>query len=115
MRSASHFFRHLVKQYRSSGGIGLENLRNGLPPAETLVAATFFLMTRHAAVRCPLVGRVIAQQLRFLAEHPSETLTPELRAVCAKLAVQWAKGAPGMQHDPSLSCSGNGGGSNQLH
>jgi len=61
-----------------------------------------------------LVGRVIAQQLRFLAEHP-ETLTPELRAVCAKLSVQWAKCEPGMQHAPSRSSSGNGGGSHQLH
>ena len=108
------FFGICSIKYRSSGGVELEILRNRLPPAETLVAATFFLMTRHAAVRCPLVGRVIAQQLRFLAEHP-ETLTPELRAVCAKLSVQWAKGAPGMQHEPSRSSSGNGGGSNQLH
>lgn len=60
-----------------------------LPPPETIVAATLFLMTRHAKVRCPLVGRVIARQLQFLAEHPAE-LAPQLRAVCAKLSAQWA-------------------------
>jgi hypothetical protein len=64
--------------------------RAKLPPPETLVAATFFLMTRHASMRCPLVGRVIACQLQYLADHPSDTLTPQLRAVCAKLSEQWA-------------------------
>ncbi|HVY06802.1 MAG TPA: hypothetical protein VHB46_12565 [Burkholderiales bacterium] len=67
--------------------------RAKLPPPETLVAATFFLMTRHATIRCPLVGRVIARQLQFLADHPSETLTPQLRDVCAKLSVQWTREA----------------------
>lgn len=67
--------------------------RAKLPPPETLVAATFFLMTKHATIRCPLVGRVIARQLQYLADHPSETLTPQLREVCAKLALQWTSDA----------------------
>jgi hypothetical protein len=67
--------------------------RAKFPPPETLVAATFFLMTKHATIRCPLVGRVIARQLQYLADHPSETLTPQLREVCAKLSLQWASDA----------------------
>ena len=67
--------------------------RAKFPPLETLVAATFFLMTKHATIRCPLVGRVIARQLQYLADHPSETLTPQLREVCAKLSQQWASDA----------------------
>ena len=67
--------------------------RAKLPPPETLVAATFFLMTKHATIRCPLVGRVIARQLQYLADHPSETLTPQLREVCAKLSLQWTSDA----------------------
>jgi hypothetical protein len=79
------------------------------------VAATFFLMTRHAAIRCPLVGRVIAQQLQYLAEHPSDTLTPQLRAVCAKLSAQWAKDAAEMERTRTRSSTGHGDGSNLLH
>jgi hypothetical protein len=93
----------------------VEPARNSLPPAETLVAATFFLMTRHAAIRCPLVGRVIAQQLQYLADHPSDTLTPQLRAVCAKLSAHWASDAAEMERTRTRSSTGNGRGSNLLH
>ena len=86
-----------------------------MPPAETLVAATFFLMTRHAAVRCPLVGRIIARQLQYLAKHPSESLTPQLREVCAKLSAQWASDAAEQERAQAMSSSGNGGGANRLH
>jgi hypothetical protein len=88
----------------------MERARNRLPPAETLVAATFFLMTRHAAVRCPLVGRIIARQLQYLAEHPSETLTPQLRDVCAKLSAQWANDAEQLERARAMSSAGNAGG-----
>lgn len=60
-----------------------------LPAPETLLASALFLMTNHARTRCPLVTRMIAQQLLHLAHHPSESVTPQLRAVCEKLAGQW--------------------------
>lgn len=69
-----------------------------LPPPETLLASALFLMTNHARTRCPLVTRMIAQQLLHLARHPSESVTPQLRAVCEKLAGQWTE-ARGMTSD----------------
>ena len=60
-----------------------------LPAPETLLASALYLMTNHARTRCPLVTRLIAQQLLHLANHPSESVTPQLRAVCEKLAGQW--------------------------
>jgi hypothetical protein len=60
-----------------------------LPAPETLFASALFLMTNHARTRCPLLTRMIAQQLLHLANHPSERVTPQLRAVCEKLAGQW--------------------------
>lgn len=60
-----------------------------LPAPETLLASALFLMTNHARTRCPLVTRMIAQQLLHLANHPSDSVTPQLRAVCEKLAGQW--------------------------
>ena len=46
-------------------------------------------MTNHARTRCPLVTRMIAQQLLHLANHPSESVLPQLRAECENLAEQW--------------------------
>ncbi len=60
-----------------------------LPEPETLLASALFLMTNHAGTRCPLLTRMIAQQLLHLARHPSESVTLQLRAVCEKLAGQW--------------------------
>jgi len=93
----------------------MEPARNRLPPAATLVAATFFLMTKHAAVRCPLVGRIIARQLQYLAEHPSDALTPQLRDVCAKLSAQWISDAEELERARALSSAGNTGGATVLH
>lgn len=69
-----------------------------LPAPETLLASALFLMTNHARTRCPLVTRMIAQQLLHLAHHPSESITPQLRAVCEKLAGEWTE-ARGMTSD----------------
>jgi len=60
-----------------------------LPAPETLLASALYLMTNHARTRCPLVTRMIAQQLLHLANHPSESVSPQLRAVCENLAEQW--------------------------
>lgn len=60
-----------------------------LPAPEVLLASALFLMTNHARTRCPLLTRMIAQQLHHLARHPSAAVTPQLRAVCEKLAAQW--------------------------
>lgn len=60
-----------------------------LPAPETLVVAAFYLMTSHARTGCPLVSHMIAQQLHYLAHHPSTSVTLQLRAACAKLAEQW--------------------------
>lgn len=89
--------------------------RKKLPPPETLVAATFFLMTRHATIRCPLVGRVIARQLQLLAKHPSETLAPHLRAVCAKLSVQWAREAQREAHRHASVSGDEAAGPHSIH
>ncbi len=89
--------------------------RTRLPPAETLVAATFFLMTKHATVRCPLVGRIIARQLQYLAEHPSDNLTPQLREVCARLAAQWENDAAELERTRALSAIWTENGANRLH
>lgn len=60
-----------------------------LPAPDTLIAAALYLMTSHARTGCPLVSRMIARQLRYLAHHPSTSVTLQLRAACAKLAEQW--------------------------
>lgn len=62
-----------------------------LTSPETLLASALFLMTNYARTQCPLVTRMIAQQLLHLARHPSESVTPQLRAVCEKLAGQWTE------------------------
>lgn len=64
---------------------------NDLPAPDTLVAATLYLMSRHALTACPLLGSMIARQLEYLARHPSQSVAPQLRAVCEKLSVQWAE------------------------
>src|SRR5688572_13738392 len=73
----------------SAGSSTRMKLPAKLPAPETLLASALFLMTNHAFTRCPLGTRMIAQQLAHLAHHPSETATPQLRAVCEKLASQW--------------------------
>lgn len=93
----------------------MEPAGNGLPPAETLVAATLFLMTKHAAVRCPLVGRIIARQLHYLAEHPSDSLTPGLREVCARLSEQWSTDAAELERARAMSSTASGVRVNLLH
>jgi hypothetical protein len=65
--------------------------QTALPSPETLLASALFLMTNHARTRCPLVTSMIAQQLLHLARHPSQSVTPQLRAVCEKLAGQWTE------------------------
>ena len=60
-----------------------------LPAPDTLIAAALYLMTSHARTGCPLVSHMIAQQLHYLAHHPSTSVTLQLRAACAKLAEQW--------------------------
>jgi hypothetical protein len=61
-----------------------------LPDPDTLLASALFLMTHHAKTRCPLLTRMIAQQLGHLARHPSRNITPQLRRLCEKLAGQWS-------------------------
>jgi hypothetical protein len=61
-----------------------------LPAPEILLASALFLMTNHARTRCPLLTRMIAQQLHHLAHHPSALVTPQLRAVCDRLSQQWS-------------------------
>lgn len=60
-----------------------------LPSPEVLLASALFLMTNHARTRCPLLTRMISQQLLHVARHPSASVTPQLRDVCEKLAGQW--------------------------
>lgn len=52
-----------------------------LPVPDALVAATFYLMMCHARTGCPLVCRMVARQLRYLARHLSDNVTPMLRDV----------------------------------
>lgn len=66
-----------------------ENLN--LPAADVLVAAAFYLMTSHARTDCPLVRRMVVHQLRYLARHPSDSVTPMLRDVCIRLAREWER------------------------
>jgi hypothetical protein len=75
-----------------------------LPAPEILLASALFLMTNHAQTRCPLLTRMIAQQLHHLAHHPSATVTPQLRAVCDKLSKQWGSArAAGMADDGAFA------------
>ena len=74
---------------------------NRLPAPEILLASALFLMTNHARTRCPLLTRMIAQQLLHLSEHPSDSVTPQLRAVCGKLAKQWSEARAGRMADPA--------------
>ena len=75
-----------------------------LPSPETLLASALFLMTNHAKTRCPLLTRMIAQQLEHLACHPSAAVTPQLRVVCGKLARQWGDArASGMTDEGALA------------
>jgi hypothetical protein len=84
-----------------------------LPAPEVLLASALFLMTDHAKTRCPLLTRMIAQQLQHLASHPSATVTPQLRAVCEKLARQWNDArAAGMTGEAALAAITS---SNRLH
>ena len=73
-----------------SQGAGVPSVPNLVPPPpETLLASAMYLMTNHAKTRCPLVSRMIVQQLLHLAHHPSDSVTPQLRRVCEQLAGQW--------------------------
>ncbi len=75
-----------------------------LPSPETLIASALYLMTNHARTRCPLLTRMISQQLLHVAQHPSTTVTPQLRAVCEKLAKQWGEArAAGIPGDEALA------------
>ncbi|HWA12155.1 MAG TPA: hypothetical protein VHA15_03605 [Burkholderiales bacterium] len=77
-----------------------------LPAPETLLASALFLMTYHARTRCPLLTRMIAQQLHHLAHHPSASVPPQLRAVCDKLSQQWGNArAAGMAGGGGLAAT----------
>ena len=69
----------------------MNNANLNLPAPDVLVAAAVYLMTSHARTGCPLVRRIIASQLRYLARHPSNTVTPMLREVCIRLARDWER------------------------
>lgn len=76
-----------------------------VPAPETLLASAMYLMTNHAKTRCPLVSRMIAQQLLHLAHHPSESVTPQLRRVCAQLAGQWQGTRDHTEADAALAAA----------
>jgi hypothetical protein len=61
----------------------------GFPEPSVMVAAALLVMTRFAVTGCPLLARMVAQQLEFLAQHPSEDVAPILRHMCEKLAGDW--------------------------
>lgn len=60
-----------------------------LPEPAAIVASALFLMTRHATTGCPCKAQMVIRQLEFLAQHPSEQVSPMLRQVCRKLIVEW--------------------------
>jgi hypothetical protein len=61
----------------------------GFPEPSVMVAAALLLMTRFVVTGCPLLLRMVARQLEFLAQHPSEDVSPILREMCEKLAEDW--------------------------
>ncbi|MBI2312461.1 MAG: hypothetical protein HYU77_08165 [Betaproteobacteria bacterium] len=60
-----------------------------LPDPGVIVAAALHLMTHHATTHCPYKARLVVQQLEFLANYPSDAVSPMLRQVCRKLIVEW--------------------------
>lgn len=66
-----------------------------LPEYDTLLAATLFLMTRHAERDCPGLRHAIATHLGWLAGHPNPTLTAAQRGRYVAMAAQWAQMASG--------------------
>lgn len=58
---------------------------------EIIFAATLYLMTQHARSRSPLLARVVARQLGYIAEHPSGEVPDVLRAVCQNLQSRWMR------------------------
>ncbi len=62
-----------------------------LPDAAILLAAVLYLMTKYAERACPSVRRAIESHLFWLAQHPSDQITPAERATYSRLAKQWAQ------------------------
>jgi hypothetical protein len=56
--------------------------------AETLLASTLYLMSRHAATPCPKLARVVDRHLAALAAHPG--CGPLVRETCRRAAGDWA-------------------------
>ncbi|MGQ0545137.1 MAG: hypothetical protein ACT4P3_07365 [Betaproteobacteria bacterium] len=60
-------------------------------PADTLVAAMVYLMTRYERTRCRWLALRIAQHMQWLAIHPEAGAA--LRDACAALHGAWARSA----------------------
>lgn len=62
-----------------------------LAEPEIVLATVLHLMTQHARSRSPLIARVVARQLGYLARHPSDQLPSFLQAVCGNLEPRWQR------------------------
>jgi hypothetical protein len=58
-------------------------------PADTLVAALIYLMTRYGRYGSTALATGIAQHMQWLADHP--TISPALRDTCARLHGAWSQ------------------------
>ncbi len=84
----------------------MNNANLNLPAPDVLVAAAFYLMASHARTDCPLVCRMVARQLRYLARHPSDSVAPMLREVCIRLAREWERHSLRQQTEPRQPAAG---------
>jgi len=62
-----------------------------LPEPHVLLGAAWFLMTKHAQLRCPGICCAIAQHFTWLGLHPAPDIPAEQRRLYRRLAGQWTE------------------------
>jgi hypothetical protein len=61
-----------------------------LPRRDTVLAATFYLITKYVQAPCPIVGRAVSDHLSLLARFPAEDGDgSQLSASLHRLASAW--------------------------
>ncbi|MGF1644635.1 MAG: hypothetical protein ACFCUJ_13425 [Thiotrichales bacterium] len=71
---------------------------------ETLLASTFFLLSRYSLERCADLAEAIAQHFELLQAHPEVQRSRALHSTCNALLLQWQRVARQVETPSTPTC-----------
>lgn len=69
----------------------MDNTPVKLPAPETLFAAAVYLATNYVKTGCPMLCQMVMRQLACIQNHPSASVSQDVRDTCSKLREEWER------------------------